>query len=466
MRHTKIVATVSDLRSDEQFLSRLFEEGVDAVRLNSAHMSVEAARDIVGRIRKLAPSVAIILDTKGPEIRTTETSAPITLEEGGLVEISFGTGRSTARRIHVNYDLFWKEVSVGATILLDDGAMELSVEDAMQGVLQCRVIVGGELGSRKSVNVPGAELHMPAVTAKDEEFFALAVTCDVDFIAHSFVRSERDIAEVQSRLGKSDVKIIAKIENRAGVDNLDRILPSCYGIMVARGDLAVEIPAPEVPLVQKRIIRACIREAKPVIIATQMLHSMMESPRPTRAEVSDVANAVIDGTDAVMLSGETAKGKYPFHAVRMMAETVRTVEGGLRSVSSDDGIEGNISTYLSKAVAQATRELPTKAIIVPTNSGYLARKVSTYRVRVPVYAKCYSSRVMRELAICYGIEASIMEPPESRDELVSHALQTLLSRGLLAPSDLIVVLAGTPGTKGSSTMIEINTVERALADKE
>lgn len=313
-RKTKIVATISSKNCSVPFIKGLFEAGMNVVRLNTAHMNHDDALEVIRNTRAVSDTIGILLDTKGPEIRTCLTDSPLTVKCDDTIFVKGAPDESSRDNIIcVSHSDFVEDVPVGSSILIDDGLIALAVIDKDANFLKCTVENDGTISSRKSINIPSVHVQLPALSEKDKGFIRFAADHDLDFIAHSFVRNKGDVLAVQSLLDakKSSIKIIAKIENAEGVDNLSEILDHVYGIMIARGDLAVEIPTEQIPLTQKRIIKECIERRKPVIVATQMLHSMIESPRPTRAEVSDVANACLDHADALMLSGETANGKYP-----------------------------------------------------------------------------------------------------------------------------------------------------------
>ncbi|MBP5235720.1 MAG: pyruvate kinase, partial [Bacteroidales bacterium] len=320
-KKTKIICSVADNRCDVEFIRSMYESGMNVVRVNSAHASIEGAQKIVDNVRKVSDRIAILIDTKGPEVRLTNVENPFLVTEGATVEI-FDDPSGICRQgsLYTSYPNFSRDVPVGARVLIDDGSIELKVVSKGEGRLVCEVMNEGLIGSHKSVNVPNVHIDLPALTEKDKKFIRWAIKADIDFIAHSFVRNARDLQEIQDILDAegSHLKIISKIENQQGVDNLDDILSHCYGVMVARGDLGVEIPPESLPLVQKAIVSACRERKKPVIVATQMLQSMIENPRPTRAEITDVANAIFQGADAIMLSGESAYGKYPVEAVKTM----------------------------------------------------------------------------------------------------------------------------------------------------
>ncbi|MDE5868929.1 MAG: pyruvate kinase, partial [Muribaculaceae bacterium] len=334
-KFTKIVATVSDKRCETEFIKKLAEAGVNVVRMNSAHLDYEGFSKIVNHTRQAGENIGIIMDTKGPEVRTTTTVSgdPINFSAGDIVRI-FGNpeAKTSHTEINLNYDKIGDVLKPGDRLLIDDGEIEFLVTEVKGNEVYATAQNDGSLGSRKSVNLPGVKIDLPAVTERDKRNIGYAVELGVDFIAHSFVRSAADVKEVQDILDSlnADTKIISKIENQEGIDNFDEILNASYGIMVARGDLGIEVPAERIPGIQAMMINKCITAHKPVIVATQMLHTMIEHPRPTRAEISDVANAVYQRADAMMLSGETAYGKYPVEAVSIMTSVAKEVEKSLR----------------------------------------------------------------------------------------------------------------------------------------
>ena len=334
MKQTKIVCSVSDMRCDEDFLRKLFIAGMNVVRMNTAHATPEGIKKIIRNTRAVSPHIGILIDTKGPEVRTTATKEPIKYKAGDMVKIFGRPEMETSKDIvNVSYPDITKDVKKGDDLLFDDGAIDMKVVENTGPMLVAEVENDGVLGSHKSVNVPGEHIDLPALTDKDKRNIKLAIDEDIDFIAHSFVRSAADVNAVQEILDKyhSDIKIISKIENQEGVDNIDEIIDASYGIMVARGDLGIEVPIERIPGIQRMIINKCIKKKKPVIVATQMLHTMIENPRPTRAEVTDIANAIYSHTDALMLSGETASGKYPVEAVETMARVAEQAEADVHS---------------------------------------------------------------------------------------------------------------------------------------
>ncbi|NTU96121.1 MAG: pyruvate kinase, partial [Bacteroidales bacterium] len=325
----------------------------------------------------------------------------------------------------------------------------------------------GVIKGKKSLNVPDVSIKLASVTAKDREFIIWAIENDLDFVAHSFVRNKSDLMEVNNILKEynSHLKIISKIENREGVDNIDEILENCYGIMVARGDLGVEIEAEKIPVIQRSIIKKCHARKKPVIIATQMLHTMIDNPRPTRAEVSDVANAIFQSTDAIMLSGETANGKYPLEAVRTMTDIALEIEQNIRpyvELKIKD-VTWPTAEVLARTLVYATCHLPLKAIVIDTMTGRTGRYVSAFRPNVPIYAKCYKPYVMRELALSFGVYSYFMSPAPSKDDFVKEAAQTLLNDKRVCKEDMIGVLAGSFGVQAGASFIEVSTVKNMVS---
>jgi len=463
-KRTKIVATISDKRCDPDFIRELYQEGMDVIRINSAHLNIEGALMIIRNAREVSDKIAILLDTKGPEIRTTICDAPVQLKKGSAILIAGNPGEKTTDRIiNVSYTAFVSDVPEGSSVLIDDGDLELRVVKRNGDLLECLVENDGILGSRKSVNLPGVKICLPSLTEKDRIFIKMAVENQVDFIAHSFVRSKQDVLDVQAVLDgyKSCIKIIAKIENEEGVENIDEILENVYGIMVARGDLGIEIPYEKIPGIQKMMISKCINCRKPVIVATQMLHSMITNPRPTRAEVSDVASAIYSQTDAVMLSGETANGKYPVEAVKTMTKVALEVEENKEKFLDlpSAGITGQISAYLAKVAVKTSVRIGAKAIIADTTAGKTIRDMASYRGYNLILSQCYLTSTMRELALSYGVYASYQERKKSVDDFLKIALIDLSTRHDLKYDDVIVVLAGNFSGRSGFSFIEVGTVE-------
>ena len=409
MKQTKIVASISDRRCDPSFIRSLFEAGMNVVRMNTAHANEEGIKQIIKNVRSVSRHIGILIDTKGPEVRTTGCAEPIQFLEGDMVKI-FGRPEmdSTHDMINLSYTNFASDVREGCHILFDDGALDMEVMAINGPAVIAQVKNDGVLGAHKSVNVPGVHIALPTLTEKDRKNIMLAIDEDIDFIAHSFVRSAADVRAVQAILDafNSDIKIISKIENQEGVDNIDEIIEASYGIMIARGDLGIEVPIERIPGIQRQIIRKCIMAKKPVIVATQMLHTMINNPRPTRAEVTDIANAIYSHTDALMLSGETASGKYPVEAVQTMASIAEQAEKdlSLRGVIDVPLSENcDIREFMAFGAIQATEKLGVKGIITDNVTGNTARMLAAFRGPHPVLAICYNDKLQRLLNLSYGV---------------------------------------------------------------
>jgi pyruvate kinase len=463
-KRTKIVATISDKNCEITFLKELFEAGMDIVRINSAHLSIEGAQRIIDNVREVSDKIAILIDTKGPEIRTTVCDAPVSVKKGANISITGDPEKkSSANKLYVTLKSFAEEIPPGSMVMIDDGEIELKVLKKDGNTLICKVLNDGIIGSRKSVNIPGVKICLPSLTDKDRTFIEMAARNDVEFIAHSFVRSRQDVLDVQAEIDKykSQIKIIAKIENQEGVENLSDILELVYGIMVARGDLAIEIPYEKIPSIQRMIISRCIYCRKPVIVATQMLQSMITNPRPTRAEVSDIANAIYSQTDAIMLSGETANGKYPLEAVKTMTRVAIEVENNKEKFLETPylNVTGEISAYLAKVAVKTSLRLSAKGIIADTTGGKTIKDMASYRGANFVLAQCYSARTMRELALSYGVYASYQEKRKSIDEFIHIALKNLTKAHNLKGDDIVVVLAGNFSGGSGFSFIEVGTVQ-------
>ena len=458
MKRTKIVATISDKRCEIGFLRELYEAGMNVVRLNTAHQTLDEAMKVVRNVRAVSDQIALLIDTKGPEVRTCDIVVPVRVGKG---EIIFMTGDRTLvaeKLIHVSYEHFVRDVQIGDKILVDDGDVELIVRDKKENCLELEASNPGEIKDKKSINVPGVNMHLESLSDKDRKFIQFAMDNKLDFIAHSFVRNKQDVMEIQQILDEqhSNIKIIAKIENQEGVNHIDEILDHVYGVMVARGDLAIEIDAEKIPLIQRYIVNKCIESKKPVIIATQMLHTMIDHPRPTRAEVSDIANAVFSGTDAIMLSGETAYGDYPLEAVKVMSRVAEANESILPPDANRNlvRINNEITAALARVAVRMTTMLPIKAIVVDTNSGRTARYLSAFRGGLPVYARCYDEHVMRELALSFGVRPYFSVKPHSRDEFMRDIPPVLLQNGY-QPEDQILVIGGSFGHVRGASFLEV-----------
>ncbi len=466
MKKTKIVASISDLRCDVDFIRKLFFAGMNVVRMNTAHATPEGIRKIINHVREVSPHIGIMIDTKGPEVRTTNVKAPIPYKTGDVVKI-FGRPEMDTEHdiINVSYADITKDVKVGDDLLFDDGAIDMKVLENIGPMLVAQVQNDGVLGAHKSVNVPGEHIDLPALTEKDKRNILLAIDEDIDFIAHSFVRSAADVKEVQDILDAhhSDIKIISKIENQEGVDNIDEIIDASYGIMIARGDLGIEVPIEEIPGIQRQIIRKCVLKKKPVIVATQMLHTMINNPRPTRAEVTDIANAIYSNTDALMLSGETASGKYPLEAVQTMASIAEQAEKDKATLwDYDIPLSDHCSQkeFLAHAANDSTRKLGVAGIITDSETGETARNIAAFRGPTPVLAICYNEKTQRWLNLSYGVIPIYQKEHVSPDFMFRAALRMLRQKGYITLDDKIAYLSGSLGEGGGTTFLEINKVSK------
>ena len=467
-KRTKIIATISDQRCDVEFIRSLYEAGMNAARINSAHVTTESAAKVVENVRKVSDRIAIIIDTKGPEIRVTGMApgfeTGIKVSRGDMIRIKGSETNEPSNNevVYVNDSSIYKDVPVGAAILIDDGELEMEVTEKKDDELICRIKNNGVIKPRKSVNIPNVPINLPSVTERDFEFINWAIDMDIDFIAHSFVRKKEDVLAVKKIIEErnSTIKIISKIENQEGVNNIDEILDETYGIMVARGDLGVEIPAERIPGTQRFLVNKCIESKIPVIIATQMLHTMISNPRPTRAEISDVANAIYQRVDAVMLSGETANGD-PVEAVETMARVAAEVEKDHSNPNIEMNlvrINNEITAQLCRSAVRATLNLPVKAIVIDTLSGRTGRYLAAFRSQKPVFAVCYRKSVMRHLAISYGIHAIYSEPSINHEGFLLSILYYLEEKKWLSKEDLIVVLGGSFGAAKGASFMEIGNV--------
>ncbi len=468
MKNTKIVATISDIRCDADFLKELYQQGMNVVRLNTAHMTPESAMPLIENVRKVSDKLAILVDTKGPEIRTR-----VSIEEGIVVspeetvELSGDLSRTSSKKhFGVSYENFHTEIPVGTKVLIDDGELELTVIEKHADHVVCKVENEGKIKKNKSINTPGFTVNLPSISEKDYKFIEFAAKAGVDFIAHSFVRNAQDVIDVQTILDKhnSPIKIIAKIENLEGVERIDEILDHAYGVMVARGDLGIEVAAEKIPGFQRHLIEKCIERKKPVIVATQMLHTMIDNPRPTRAEVSDIANAIYSNTDAIMLSGETTYGAYPVEAVKIMNKIALEVEKTKEAKNNIaiPQVDGEPAAFLAEAAYDASKELDTAAIVTNTKTGRTARYLAAYRGEKKVYAQCYDATTARQLSLSYGVYADVFTPDQDRSVMVSNALKSLTSKGVIKEDEQIVYIGGSFGIGGGSTFMEISTPKKLI----
>lgn len=468
---TKIVATISDKNCDVEFLNSLFMAGMNVVRLNTAHQTFEDTLRVIENARKVSDRIALLLDTKGPEIRTTISDYEIAVKSGDRIKIKGAPHEKTTKEtVCVNYSNFVADVPIKSRILIDDGEIELLVIGKNDEFLICEVRNSGLIEGRKSVNIPSVHIKLPALSEKDINYINFAIENNLDFIAHSFVRNKEDILSIQKILDKanSNIKIIAKIENQDGINNIDEILDHAYGIMIARGDLAIEVPREQIPHIQKQLISKCIKRRKPVIVATQMLHSMIKNPRPTRAEVSDIATAIFDGADAIMLSGETAYGKYPLESVQTMTQIAMEIEKQKPALidSKISVITNKTSAYLCKAAVKSAIRLKAKAIVADSAAGNTIRNITGYRGNVQVFALAYKKHTMRELALSYGVYSDFIEPLKSTDEFLEYSINKLIKEKKLNPSDRVVILAGSFRKSKGANFIQISKANELLNKEE
>ena len=464
---TKIIATLGPSSFEEEAILSLVEAGMDVARINLSHGDHESHSILIDRVKrsrdKSGKGTAILLDTRGPEIRVGELGAGIMLNKGETV--TFGNLKPGGDSIPTNYDRLSRDLKPGDIILLDDGKMRLTVLGTSAQEVSAQVVVGGLLQSRKRVSLPDVEVNLPSITDKDEKDIIFGVQQGVDFIAASFVRCADDVWEVRKVIEEAggNQAIIAKIENRQGVLNLAEILDAADGLMVARGDLGVEMPAEEVPVIQKKLIKEANRVGKPVITATQMLESMILIPTPTRAEASDVTNAIFDGTDAVMLSGETAVGRYPLEAVRFLARSARISEAALDyEAILAEGLRHRrpvITDAISYASCATAADLSADAIITATTSGSTALRVARYRPKTPIIAISSSRASLRKLQLVRGVIPLECAPAANMDEQLNNVVRSAIQAKLLKNGDLVVITAGLPmQTSGTTNMLKVHTV--------
>ncbi|MCG0278080.1 MAG: pyruvate kinase [Thermanaeromonas sp.] len=454
-----------------EVLTQMIRAGMNVARFNFSHGTWDEHGARMEAVKKAAAQVgarvALLLDTKGPEIRLGRVKPGVVLQDGREVVLTTEDVEGDEERLPVTLPDLPRDVQPGQQILLDDGMIELEVLAKGSTEVRCLVKHGGEISSHKGVNIPGVVLNLPALTDKDVADIEFGLKQGIDFLALSFVRTAQDVLEAKRLLEehKARVGVIAKIENRIGVENIDEIIEVADGVMVARGDLGVEIPVEEVPLVQKMIIKKCNRAGKPVITATQMLESMVRNPRPTRAEVADVANAILDGTDAVMLSAETAVGRYPVEAVATMARIARRAEESLphEEILRREGVgERTATDAISHASCTIALQLGAKAIITPTASGATARRVARYRPPAPILATSANEKVLNQLCLVWGVEPLLVERTEGTDEMVNAAVSAAVRSGQVQEGDLVVITAGVPANvPGTTNLLKVHIVGEA-----
>ena len=471
MRKTKIICTIGPASDNVERLRELMLAGMNVARFNFSHGTHEEHREKYGRLvqarEELGLPVAALMDTKGPEIRLRDF-------EGGKAELKSGQQfvltteeiLGNSQRASISYKNLKNDISVGTKILIDDGLIEMSVEEIEGEEIRCQVVNGGFVSNHKGVNVPGAVLSMPYISETDRLDILFGIETGYDFLAASFVRCKEDVLEVRRILKEhgSNMKIIAKIENMQGIRNLEEILEVSDGIMVARGDMGVEIPLEEVPVVQKEMIRLANAQGKQVVTATQMLESMIKNPRPTRAEATDIANAIFDGTTAIMLSGETAAGQYPVEAVKMMARIAECAEKNIdyraRMHSNDQIDKTDITTAIAHATCSAAANLSAAAIITVTMSGFTAEAISRFKPQCPIVGCAITDKVFRQMNLLWGVNPLIIETEKTTEELFAVSVAEAKRAGLVKSGDIVVITAGVPlGVVGNTNMVHVMEVE-------
>lgn len=473
MRKTKIIATLGPVSNSPETVKKLIEAGMDAVRINFSHGTHESHSETINTVIKvreeLNKPIPLILDTKGPEIRTKLLKTDsVKLEKGNKFILTTEDIEGDESKVSVTYEDFAKDLKAGSTVLIDDGLIELKVLEISGNNVICEIINSGVLGSRKGINLPNVTISLPALTEKDIDDIKFGIKMGFDYVAASFIRSANDVLEIRKVLeenGGSDIKIISKIENRDGVNNIDTILEVTDGIMVARGDLGVEIPLEEVPIIQKELITKCKSKGKLVITATQMLESMITNPRPTRAEANDVANAIFDGTDAIMLSGETAKGAFPVESVATMFKIATKIESSINYVDEFQNKNFAICTNITDAVSHATctssNNLNSACIVAVSKSGFTVREVSKYRPSSIIIALTQNERVQRQLNLTWGCYPNLVSIDEiTMGDFFENTAKIISNKSFAKKDDIIVIVAGTPiGKVGSTNTMKIQKVK-------
>lgn len=472
MKKTKIVATIGPASWDEATLRELFAAGVNVCRLNFSHGDYKSHKETMERIKKVREDmklpIALMLDTKGPEIRTvTFKGGEATLREGASFALYAEGREGDEAGVAITYGELYKDVAPGQMILMDDGLLALEVEAIEGTTIHTKVLNGGVIKDHKGINVPGASIQLPALTEKDVADIRFGIEEGVDFIAASFIRKKGDLLAIRDVLesnGGEGIKVIAKIENKEGIDNMDAIASFADGIMVARGDMGVEIETERVPLVQKQLIERAIDEGIPVITATQMLDSMIRNPRPTRAEVGDIANAIIDGTSAVMLSGETAGGKYPVEAVKTMAKVCAVTEAALdyeHILNNSAKFKRNTTNVIVRHAVEMAEELSADAIVIATSTGFSSRNLAKFRPEMDTFAVTDDDRVLRQMSLQWGV-TGVKGKTRGR-EIFESTAKVVKRAGYIKEGDLIVMVAGIPqGVAGSTNVVKVHQVASTL----
>lgn len=475
MRKTKIICTIGPATETEQPMRLLIENGMDVARLNFSHGDYTSHKNRIMLLKKLRSEyqrpLAILLDTKGPEVRIkTFKEGSTTLKQGSLFKLCTTACDGDENQVTVTYPALGRDIKPGTRILLDDGLIEMEAEEIMPDGVLCRVINGGVLKDNKSINIPGIDLEMPYLSEKDQKDILFGIENDVDYIAASFCRSADDVLQIRKILEKNggkSIHIIAKIENQSGVDNIDEIIRVSDGIMVARGDMGVEIDIVELPRIQKLLIKKAYSAGKKVITATQMLDSMIHNPRPTRAETTDVANAVYDGTSAIMLSGETAVGKYPVESLAIMSRIAMDTEENInyenRLKNTPPDFCPSVTSAISHATCTTAQDLGASAIIAITKSGRTARMVSSFRPAVPIIACSSSEKTCNQLALSWGVCPIFAQDQENTDKLFAHAVERAYAAGLVKHGEVVVITAGVPiGVSGTTNTLKVHIVGNVL----
>jgi pyruvate kinase len=468
-RKTKIVCTIGPSSDSKEAIEKMHEKGMDVARLNLSHGTREYHQKIITIIKeinsKLEIPIGIMLDTKGPEIRIGKFKEPIILADNEKIKVTTKDIEWCDNKIiQVSYKNLPKIVEKGSLIYIADGTVELKVESINDDEIECTVSIGGEISTRKNVNIPGAIVDLPAISEQDVKDIEMGIKNDIDFIAQSFVKTPNDIQELKTILKKHNaehIHIISKIESFQALEALDKIIGISDGIMIARGDLGVQIPIENIPSIQKSIIHKCNLEGKPVITATQMLESMTKNPRPTRAEATDVANAILDGSDAVMLSGETASGKYPLRAIEIMDKISRKTEKTFKSIKTFDkqNYKPTISDTISRSVCQTSEDLQVAAIITCTSTGHTARQISRHKPLTPIIAVTPNENEFRKLVLSWGVRPLLIKYPENTDELIEQSVKAVKSRGIITEFDLVVITAGIPfNVSGNINLMKIEMI--------
>jgi pyruvate kinase len=470
-RKTKIICTIGPSSNTKEMIEKMYEKGMNIARLNFSHGTHEDHLRIINCIheinKKLDTPIGIMLDTKGPEIRIGKFKEPIMLKDNEKITLTTNEIEWCNEQIvQISYKNIAKIVEPGSLIYIADGTIELKVEKVTDTEIDCIVSIGGEIGTRKNVNIPGSIVDLPAISEQDVDDILFGIDHKVDFIAQSFVKTPKDVLEVKKLLKDNDaenIHIIAKIESFQAVELLDEIIEISDGVMVARGDLGVQIPIENIPSVQKKIIHKCNMKGKPVITATQMLESMTKNPRPTRAEATDVANAIIDGSDAVMLSGETASGKHPLRAIDTMDKIARKTERTLAEIRILDDIKDykpTITDSVSKSVCNTSKDLQATAIITCTSTGNTAKQISRHRPIVPIFAVTPNEKEFRKLTLVWGVKPILIAHQENTDALIEQSIEILKSKELLKEFDLVVITASIPfSIAGNINLMKVEMIK-------